>query len=92
MSRIALREQRHALVDALSAKTTERGASVAEAQTPAERAHELIGRETAAPVPNKRKLTELFVKKVKPHERVFLVWDTHQRGLALQVQPTGHRA
>ena len=42
--------------------------------------------------PNKHKLNDLFVKNLKPQDRVFLVWDTRQRGLALQVQPTGHRA
>jgi integrase len=40
----------------------------------------------------KRQLTELFVKKVKPEKGAFLVWDTKQHGLALQVQPTGARA
>jgi integrase len=40
----------------------------------------------------KRQLTELFVKKVKPEGDAFLVWDTKQHGLALQVQPTGSRA
>jgi len=42
--------------------------------------------------PNKRKLTALFVVKVRPREDAFLVWDTLQRGLALQVQPTGYKA
>jgi integrase len=42
--------------------------------------------------PHKRRLTELFVKKVKSESRTFLVWDEHQRGLALRVQPTGTRA
>ena len=31
----------------------------------------------------KRQLTELFVKKVKPEKRAFLVWDSKQHGLAL---------
>jgi hypothetical protein len=39
----------------------------------------------------KQKLTELFVTKVKPKEKRFLVWDTKQHGLALQVEPTGPR-
>ena len=40
----------------------------------------------------KCKFTELFIRKVEPREGAFLVWDTHQRGLAVQVQPTGHKA
>jgi integrase len=40
----------------------------------------------------KRQLTELYVKKVKPEKSAFLVWDSKQRGLALQVQPTGAKA
>jgi hypothetical protein len=40
----------------------------------------------------KRQLTELFVKKVKPEERAFLVWDSKQHGLAIQIQPTGAKA
>src|SRR6185369_16713984 len=43
-------------------------------------------------LPNKLKLTPLFVAKVQPQEGAFLVWDTVQRGLALQVQPTGYKA
>jgi integrase len=41
---------------------------------------------------NKRKLNALDGVKLKPQSRAFLVWDTLQRGLALQVQPTGYRA
>jgi integrase len=41
---------------------------------------------------DKRKLTELFVRKAKPRDRAYLVWDTHQRGLALRVQPTGSKS
>jgi integrase len=40
----------------------------------------------------KRRLTELFVRKAKPRASAYLVWDTHQRGLALRVQPTGSRS
>jgi hypothetical protein len=39
----------------------------------------------------KRRLTELYVRKLKPKAQPFLVWDTHQRGLAIRVQPTGAR-
>ena len=36
-------------------------------------------------VPNKQKLTSLTVTKLKSTTKPFLVWDTHQRGLALQI-------
>jgi integrase len=42
--------------------------------------------------PNRRNLSEVFVRKLKPQERAFCVWDSRQRGLALLVQPTGHKA
>jgi len=42
--------------------------------------------------PRKRSLTELFVNKVKPEGKPFKVWDLKQRGLVLQVQPTGYRS
>jgi integrase len=41
---------------------------------------------------DKRKLTDLTVKRLAPQPRPFLVWDTLQRGLALSVQPTGHKS
>jgi integrase len=40
----------------------------------------------------KRKLMPLTGAKIQPHARAYLIWDTIQRGLALQVQPTGYRA
>jgi hypothetical protein len=40
----------------------------------------------------KRKLTELFVRKVRPRDKAYLVWDEHQHGLALRVQPTGTKS
>src|SRR5215831_2690102 len=43
-------------------------------------------------VPNKQKLTSLTVTKLQPAARPYLVWDTHQRGLALQIQPSGYRS
>src|SRR5215467_10216750 len=47
----------------------------------------------ARSVPNRRRLTEAFVKTVRPDpNRVVVYWDTLQRGLALAVQPSGHRA
>lgn len=42
--------------------------------------------------PRKQRLTELTVRKAKPQQRVYLIWDSYQRGLALQVQPTGSKA
>ena len=47
---------------------------------------------TPAAAPNKRKLNDLFVKRLVPQDRPFLVWDSHQRGLAVSVQPTGHKS
>ena len=38
---------------------------------------------------NKRKLTELYVKKTKAKG---LTWDTHQHGLVLRVRPSGSRS
>ena len=40
----------------------------------------------------KRRLTEFAVKKVKPKAEAYLIWDTHQRGLVLRVQPTGAKS
>jgi|SRR5579862_974580 len=45
-----------------------------------------------AHAPRKCKLNNLFVKRLKPEPHAFLVWDTHQRGLAVQVQPTGQKS
>ena len=42
--------------------------------------------------PNKRKLSVIFLRKLKPKPDKFIVWDTHQRGLALLTQPTGHKS
>lgn len=42
--------------------------------------------------PNKKKLTELFLRKLQPQRARYLVHDLHQRGLAVQVEPTGHKA
>src|SRR5262245_34236581 len=43
------------------------------------------------PMP-KRKLTELSVRKLPPAAATYLVWDTHQRGLAIRIQPTGRKS
>jgi integrase len=42
--------------------------------------------------PLKRRLTELTIRKLAPKGDAFLVWDTHQRGLAVRVRPSGHKA
>src|SRR5262245_6843899 len=42
--------------------------------------------------PNKQKLTSLTVSKLQPAARPYLVWDDLQRGLALQIQPSGYRS
>ena len=39
--------------------------------------------------PNKHKLTTLFVGRLKPKASPYLVWDTKNPGLAIQVQPSG---
>jgi integrase len=47
---------------------------------------------SAAAEPTKLKLSDLFLKKLKPRGRTFIVWDTYQRGLAVAVHPTGNMA
>lgn len=47
---------------------------------------------TTTTAPNKHKLSDIFINKLKPRSRPFMVWDTHQRGLAVAVQPTGHKS
>jgi integrase len=44
-----------------------------------------------ATAPNKRRLNNFMVTNLKPQPRPYLVWDSLQRGLAIQVQPTNHR-
>ena len=36
--------------------------------------------------------SHLLVGRLRPTALPFLVWDTYQRGLALQIQPSGYRA
>src|SRR5262245_49589125 len=43
-------------------------------------------------VANKQKLTSLTVTKLRPTAKPYLVWDRYQRGLALQIQPSGYRS
>jgi len=40
----------------------------------------------------KVKLTELSIRRLAPEPRPYVVWDTHQHGLAIRVRPTGHCA
>jgi hypothetical protein len=40
----------------------------------------------------KRRFTELTVRKLAPKGDAYLVWDSLQRGLAIRVRPTGHKA
>jgi hypothetical protein len=43
--------------------------------------------------PNKRRLTEGFVNRLKPRtETSFLVWDEYTRGLSVRVGPTGSKS
>jgi integrase len=41
---------------------------------------------------HKKKLTELSVRKAKPKASTYQIWDSHQRGLALRIQPTGAKS
>jgi integrase len=42
--------------------------------------------------PNKHRLNDLFVSRLQHRSRPYLVWDLVQYGLAVQVQPTDHKA
>ena len=42
--------------------------------------------------PNKCKLTSIMVSRLRPAARPYLVWDDYQRGLAIQIQPSGYRS
>jgi integrase len=42
--------------------------------------------------PRKTRLTELAVRKLQPEPVTYQVWDAHQHGLALRVQPTGRKS
>jgi integrase len=47
---------------------------------------------TPASPPRQRRLTELYVRRVRAEASAFNCWDDHQHGLVLRVQPTGQRA
>jgi integrase len=40
----------------------------------------------------KRRLTELTIRKAKPHASAYQIWDQKQGSLALRIQPTGSRS
>ncbi len=42
--------------------------------------------------PIKRKLSPLDATRLRPKAKTFQVWDSLERGLCLQIQPTGYRA
>ena len=39
---------------------------------------------TPATAPNKAKLNDLLLKRLRPQPRPYVVWDTYQRGLAVR--------
>jgi integrase len=45
-----------------------------------------------AVAPNRRKLSEIYVRNLAPRGRAFCTWDTHQRGLCVLTQPSGHKS
>jgi integrase len=47
---------------------------------------------TAAAAPTRRKLSEIYIRNLKPRDRAFCTWDTHQRGLCVLTQPSGHKS
>jgi integrase len=42
--------------------------------------------------PRKQKFTDSGIKRLKPQPHAYAVWDTRQPGLAVVVQPSGHKA
>jgi integrase len=42
--------------------------------------------------PNKKWLSGFLLRALKPKPKPYLVWDSLQRGLAIQVRPTGHKS
>jgi len=40
---------------------------------------------------DKRVLTELLLRRLRPRAQRFLIWDRKQSGLALQIRPNGPR-
>ena len=46
----------------------------------------------ARAAPLKRKLNDQMIRRLPPRDVAYLVWDSFQRGLAVQVQPTGRKS
>jgi hypothetical protein len=40
--------------------------------------------------PNRKRLSAFLLQSLKPGAVPYLVWDTYQRGLVVQVSPKGH--
>jgi integrase len=59
---------------------------------PAVRADTTTTRRRRRRRPNKRRLSELTVRKAKPKAKTYLIWDTFMPGLVLRVQPSGKRS
>jgi integrase len=47
---------------------------------------------TLSKAKRKQRLTEFTVRQARPAPGAYAIWDTHQHGLALRVQPTGGKA
>src|SRR5450631_1243282 len=43
-------------------------------------------------LPNKKRLSPFLVARLRPQAAAFLVWDSIQRGLVIQIRPTGHKS
>lgn len=41
---------------------------------------------------NKHKLNDRYIRDLKPQSKPYLIWDVEQDGLAVQIQPTGHKS
>lgn len=47
---------------------------------------------TPSQAPSRHKLTDMYVQRLRPTVSAFMIWDTEQKGLAVMVQPTGHKS
>ena len=45
-----------------------------------------------AAAPNRRKLSEILVRNLKPRDRAYCTWDVYQRGLCVLTQTSGHKS
>ena len=41
---------------------------------------------------NKKRLSDIFIRKTQPNGQAFLIWDTKQSGLVLRVEASGRKA